>query len=158
MAEPISIINELYLSNSKFYGIFEGIKENIENVIEYIENQNENINPKNELKYIQFRIDKIMKEIEENKKKIKSLVGELFFNYKIQNIKLEPVKWSDHIQYRLINGLVFDDNKGIDYIKNILTHAAIFGSNGTLWAYSRSLNIKKNEIEKLNELFELKEK
>ena len=69
MAEPISIINELYLSNSKFYGIFEGIKENIENVIEYIENQNENINPKNELKYIQFRIDKIMKEIEENKKK-----------------------------------------------------------------------------------------
>ncbi len=154
MEETFSIINDLYKSSSNQYEVFNGLKSQIDNIIHYIDNEKENINPKNELIYIQYRIDKLIKEIEDNKNKFDKLCLHLCFKYKIGDIEVKEPKWGDYIKYTLLNGIV-KENEEYRYYRNILNDAAIYSKNGTMWACTNNLsNIQVKEIEKLNEIFE----
>ena len=62
------------------------------------------------------------------------------------------MSWNDWVKNSLINCT----DHGHSYM-NVLTHGAIVGFNGAVWASTEGLDIKPDEVKKLDELFKQSE-
>lgn len=152
MLSQIPLLDNL---NTTFYNHIEVMKEfknKIEKIYKCIDNH-EISKVIIELNDFKNNIDKVISDIEKNCSDLNILKFNLLVNFK-ENTNIKKNKdWTDYISFSLINTLQEGKDKKHHYYQNILDNAAIFGNNGLLWAKSEKLELKKKEIEKLNELF-----
>lgn len=154
MDEQISLINHLISRNVKNENSLNGLKKKIEYIENLITKKNDITNAIKELDYIKNILDKIISNFIKSREECKKLAGNFFFNFMERNNYKKKTGWGDYIKYSLINRIEIDENnKSIKHFTNVLTDAAIYGLDGTLWAKSGNFNISESEFKKTKELF-----
>ena len=141
-------------TNVESNDILNGLKSQIKNIADNMKNNKIN-NTFEELKNTIIIIDSILKNIKINIDKLKSIESIINQNNEksLSNTELHHIKgsksWNIFVAESLFNKQ-YDNN---DIYNNILTKAALVGSNGTFWAYSSNFIISPFQYDKIKRFF-----
>ena len=141
--------------NEESNDVLIGLKSQIKNIASNVKNNQLN-NTFEELKNATIIIDSVLKNMNDNINKLKSIESIINQNNKkassLSNTERYHVKgsksWEIFVAESLFNKKINDD-----IYNNILTKAALVGKNGAFWAYSSNFIISPFQIDQIKKFF-----